>query len=132
MKILLTLNKKNTPVEIETDNVQLITVMDDGCTRIVTDKEVFYVKESLETIAMLRAGIKDPGEIDRLRSEMKELQKKIGNLTDQLNAARIEYVKKDKELRSLLEKAQRASIMREESLTKTPFLTIEDVLSSLL
>jgi len=132
MKILLTLNKKNTPVEIETDNVQLITVMDDGCTRIVTDKDVFYVKESLETIAMLRAGIKDPGEIDRLRSEMKELQKKIGNLTDQLNAARIDYVKKDKELRSLLEKAQRASIMREESFNKTPFLTMEDVLSSLL
>ena len=132
MKILLTLNKKNTPVEIETDNVQLITVMDDGCTRIVTDKDVFYVKESLETIAMLRAGIKDPGEIDRLRSEMKELQKKIGSLTDQLNAARIEYVKKDKELRTLLEKAQRASIMREESFTKTPFITMEDVLSSLL
>jgi hypothetical protein len=122
MVIGLTDKKTKEPVNVDTDTVLLIDVMEDGSTRIVTRKDVFYVSEDLETIALIKAGIKNPGELKELKLELAELQRKISELTDERNKAIKLYREKDRELDKKLQqyKTAHSFIADPEGIIMTP------------
>ena len=110
MKLQLTPAKKSAtaPVEIDTEAVQLITPMDNGTTRIVTDKDVFYVKESLQEIALKRAGVDSPEKLQQLRDQIAVLNKEVSDLMGQLSSKRTELIRLEHEYDRLVQKAKAA------------------------
>lgn len=110
MKLQLTPAKKSAtaPVEIDTEAVQLITPMDNGTIRIVTDKDVFYVKETLQEIALKRAGVDSPEKLQQLRDQIAILNKEVSDLMGQLSSKRTELIRLEREYDHLFQKVRAA------------------------
>lgn len=107
MILKLTKAKSNTPVDIDTEKVLLITPMRD-VVRIVTDTDVFYVKESLGDIAAIRSGIKNPDHLIELKNKLETLKTEMKYLSDKIEAKRNEILKTEQEYNDLAGKLREA------------------------
>lgn len=107
MILKLTRAKTNAPVEIDTEKVLLITPMKESV-RIVTDTDVFYVKESLGDIAAIRSGIKNPDHLVELKNKIETLRQEMKDLSDKIEAKRGEILKTKQEYNELAGKLREA------------------------